>query len=187
MKLISNDTNFKLNNSVITLGKFDGFHRGHMKLIEELNNSENSLEKVIFTFATSARECLRISGKEILSDAEKKHVYSRLQVDIIVEYPFTGEVMHMSPEDFVEDVIVDKLSAKKIVVGSDYRFGYKRSGDIHLLRELSGKYGYELVILDKVMYRDCEISSTRIRECISGGNMKMAAEMLGYQYFVKEY
>lgn len=184
MKYIKNNMDFKLNNSIVTLGKFDGFHLGHMKLIDEMVCDLNGYEKVIFTFDVSPFKMSQNYQGEILSKEERRYICDRFNVDTIIEYPFTDEVMKMSPEDFVENVIVNRLSAKKVIVGPDFRFGYKRKGDILLLKKMSVKFSYELVVIDKVMYNDEEISSTRIRKSISEGDMKAAYDMLGYRYFV---
>ncbi|MBE5927630.1 MAG: bifunctional riboflavin kinase/FAD synthetase [Lachnospiraceae bacterium] len=181
MKYINSD-DFKLNNTVVTLGKFDGFHIGHMRLIEELKKNKNEFNTVVFTFDTSPLKVLGSDNNEILSKNERMNMYEKLEMDVVIEYPFDDKLMHMSPEEFVENVIKAKLNAKKIIVGKDFRFGHKRAGDIELLKKLSKIHNYELVVIDKVKYLCEDVSSTRIKSEINTGNIETANEMLGYIY-----
>lgn len=181
MKYINSD-DFKLNNTVVTLGKFDGFHIGHMRLVDELERCKKDFNTVVFTFDTSPLKYTGIDNSEILSKNERMNMYEKLKMDIVIEYPFDEELMHMSPENFVKNVIKDKLDAKKVIVGRDFRFGHKRAGDIRLLEKMSGMNGYELVVVDKVKYHEEDVSSTRIKSEILAGNIKDVNEMLGYIY-----
>ena len=184
MKYINKD-DFKLNNTVVTLGKFDGFHRGHMKLVNELHSYSEDYNTVVFTFDISPLKFLGIHNDYILSKEERMHIYNRLNVDVVIEYPFNENVMKMQPEQFVKEVLIDKLDAKKIIVGNDYHFGYKRQGNVELLRSLSVKYGYDINVVNKVKYENEDISSTRIKQAIRIGKMSDATNMLGYDYFIK--
>lgn len=184
MKYMKNSTEIQLDNTAVTLGKFDGFHLGHQKLIRELQAAGDHLTTVLFTFAVSPGKIFHTDWKEILSGDERLLKYQELELDYVVEYPFTKKVMQMEPQEFIEEVLVRKLGANTIIVGRDYRFGYQRSGTVEILDKYSGKYGYKLVILDKVQYKEEEISSTRIRECILSGDMEQANAMLGYPYFI---
>lgn len=177
-----NNKNFKLNNTAVTLGKFDGFHIGHMKLIEELKKGRDDFETVVFTFDTSPLKFIGIDNKEILSKEERIQKYEKLEIDMVIEYPFDNQLMHMSAKSFVADIIKGKLDAKKIIVGKDFRFGHNRTGNVSMLQDLSKIYGYELIIMDKVKYCDEDVSSTRIKSEILKGNMKSVCDMLGYAY-----
>lgn len=184
MRYINSD-DFKLNNTVVTLGKFDGFHRGHMKLVEELGGYQTRYNTVVFTFDISPLKFLGIHNEYILSKKERMYIYENLKVDVVVEYPFNENVMKIEAEKFVEEVLVNKLDAKVIVVGKDYRFGYKRHGNVKLLEKLSYKYGYKLKVIDKLKYKNEDISSTRIKHSIVNGDMEDVARMLGYEYFIR--
>ena len=183
MKYINSD-DFKLNSTVVTLGKFDGFHIGHMKLIEELKKNKKDLETVVFTFDTSPLKFIGVDSNEILSREERMQMYDKLETDVVIEYPFDEQLMHMSPESFVKEVIKDKLDAKKVIVGEDFKFGHNRAGNVLLLRELSKQYGFELIVIDKVKYCGEDVSSTRIKAEILNGNMQAVNDMLGYVYQV---
>lgn len=184
MKYI-NSKDFKLNNTVVTLGKFDGFHKGHMKLIESLSEYKEEFNTVVFTFDISPLKILGIHNDYILSKEERIYIYDKLDVDVVIEFPFNEHVMKMPAMQFIEDILVKKLDVKKIIVGSDYHFGYKRQGDVELLKEMSNVYGYELQVLDKLDYQDEAVSSTRIKYSIKKGKMSNVSDMLGYNYFIK--
>lgn len=184
MRYIKNNTDFQLNNTSITLGKFDGFHKGHMKLIEQVAAQSGKFETVVFTFSTSPSKNLSDYRGDILTEDERLEIYNNLNVDTVIEFPFDENVKHMSPEKFITEVLVKKLSARLIIVGPDFRFGYQRTGNVQLLEKMSEECGYALRIVDKVRYNGDEISSTRIRRCITSGEMEDVYEMLGYHYFV---
>ena len=102
----------------------------------------------------------------------------------MIEHPFTKEFAAQTPEEFVRNVLVEKAGAKKIVVGKDFRFGKKRSGDVNLLKELAPKYGYELIVIEKLQMRHKDVSSTRIRAHLEKGEMEEAKQLLGRPYAV---
>ena len=176
MKYITGTLDFQLNSrSVITLGKFDGLHRGHMKLIKRtLDLRSEGNEAVVFAFDIET----------LLTNEERKDILEEIGIDCLVECPFVSKIMNMTPEEFVKEVLVGQLKALHIVVGTDFRFGYKRMGDMQMLKELGEKYGFTVEVLEKVYDGKREISSTYIREEIEKGNIEKANELLGYPYFV---
>ena len=173
--------------TAVTLGKFDGMHRGHQDLLREMKKlQETGVMAVVFTFGTSPYALLNGAKKFLLMTNPEKEAYcERLGADLLVEYPFTDEVCHMSPEQFVEQVLVKGLRARYIIVGADFGFGYKRQGNVALLRSLEAKYGYETIVLDKrVDETGREISSTYVREELQKGNMEKVTDLLGEPYEV---
>lgn len=173
--------------TVITLGKFDGLHSGHQYLIECLQEvkKEYGYKAAIFTFVKSpTTEVLGEKQSVISSIEEKEHVFASMNIDYVVEYPFDKSIMMLSAEDFVK-MIVEKLSVKVMVVGTDYHFGYQRRGDYKLLENLSSKYGYKLIVVKKKQRDGRDISSTWIRESIMKGDMKLVNELLSYSYFIQ--
>ena len=187
MLYISENEDFRLKNTAVSLGKFDGIHRGHRLLIDQIiNEKKNKYTSVVFTFSLHPK-CL-FSDKElelIDTEEEKKEKLENMGVDVLISYPFTKETAGMEPEEFVKDVLVNQLDAKIIVVGSDYRFGSHRKGDVALLERLSKIYGYQLIVFDKLVIRDQIVSSTLIRNEISKGNMEFVTELLGEPYRIK--
>lgn len=186
MEYIRNTTDFYIEeNTVISLGKFDGIHRGHELLLEHFAaGKEKGLAKVIFTFDIPPRKNVaRVETKVLTTNEEKVHVFERIGIDYLVECPFTEEIMHMEPEKFIEK-IVRQLHVKRMVVGEDFRFGYKRRGDYHMLQEYQSHYGYEVEVVEKIKEDGRDISSTFVREKIAEGDIEKANHLLGYHYFV---
>lgn len=164
-------------NSVITLGKFDGIHRGHRALIDRvLAYGDASVTKTVFTFD--------IAPVMLLSKKERRKMLKSLGIDLLIECPFIAEVITMEPETFVKRLLVEQLHAIHIVVGADYRFGYRRAGDAKLLQELGRKYGFTVEIVNKVVDGDRAISSTYIREELEKGNIEKVNELLGYEFYI---
>ncbi|MGI6008147.1 MAG: bifunctional riboflavin kinase/FAD synthetase [Ruminococcus sp.] len=188
MRYITNTLDFMLQKrSIITLGKFDGLHRGHRKLVDRINALKKpGFETVIFTFDVSP--VMRLSDpsfKMILTNEERLHLANRMGVDCLVECPFVPEIMHMDAKDFVREILVNQMKAAHLAVGPDFHFGHKRGGTPGLLKEMGRQYGFQVDILDKVMDGSREISSTYIREEIMKGNLQKANELLGYPFFVE--
>ncbi|MDF2951757.1 MAG: hypothetical protein K0S18_1340, partial [Anaerocolumna sp.] len=186
MDYIAETTNFKLHNSVVTLGKFDGIHRGHQLLLNKvLEQKKIGLQSVMFTFAYHPSNLF--SDKEIeqiYTEEEKKYLLEKSGLDVLISYPFTEETASMEPEDFIKKVLIDKVDAKMIVVGTDFRFGHKRRGDVSLLQKMSEQWGYELIVFDKMKLDDRVVSSSYIRSEIAQGNMEHVNELLGSPFTV---
>lgn len=164
--------------TAVTLGKFDGLHRGHQKLIKRtMGYQRQGYKSTVFTLDFGRKEML-------LTGEERRKILEKKGVSYLIDCPFLPEVASMEPEDFIQSVLVDKLHAKKIVVGEDFHFGHNRKGDARLLKELEHIYEYEAEIVRKEKEGDREISSTYIREEIAKGNMEAAGRLLGYPYFV---
>lgn len=186
MEYIKNTYNFKYNNTAVTLGKFDGVHMGHCLLLDRLKTFKKyDLIPVMFTFD--------IYPANLFSDKEIKHIYTeeekrrnleKIGIDILIAYPFTNKTAGMDAKDFVKDILIDKLDCKAIVTGEDFRFGYKKKGDIKLLRELSYEYGFDLVVYEKLKYNYEVVSSTLIRTELIKGNIKKVNKLLGRPFSI---
>lgn len=187
MKYIRNTVDFQIEeDTVISLGKFDGIHRGHELLMERLaEKKREGLKAAIFTFDIPPRRNVQhVEAKVLTTNEEKMHIFEEMGIDYLIECPFTEEVMHMEPEDFIR-MLVERLRVKCIVAGEDFRFGHNRRGDYRMLQEYAGKLGYEALILKKMKEDARDISSTFVREEIAAGNIEKANHLLGYRYFVK--
>ena len=172
-------SDFKLSDTVVTLGKFDGLHLGHKELINEVLTC-NGLTKVLFTFDVNPFGRLFDNSMKVIdTNEERKLLVKDFGLDYMINFPFTKETINTSADDFIEKIIHDKLGAKKLVVGTDFRFGKDRLGEVKLLEKRSKDFDYELKVIEKkVMYGE-EISSTRIRELIKKGNIKIANDLIG--------
>lgn len=173
------------NHTAITLGKFDGLHRGHQKLIEQVKKyADGQIKSVVFAF--DMIPFFREQGKQkcILMTGEEKSSRLENQVDYLIECPFVEQIHTMEAETFIEEILVKRFHAKYVVVGTDFRFGYQKKGDIYLLEKYQQKHGYKLIVIEKEMYEGREISSTFIKEEVRKGNMEKVRELLGYPYTI---
>lgn len=186
MQYIAGRTDFKLHNSVVSLGKFDGIHRGHQLLLNQvLEHKKLGFQTVMFTLLGHPSSLF--SDKEIeliYTEEEKKFIIEQSGIDILISYPFTHETASMEAKTFIKEVLIDKIDAKIIIVGSDYRFGHKRQGDVELLQEMSRVFGYEVIVYDKITSEDQVISSSTIRSEIAAGNMENANLLLGKPFTI---
>lgn len=173
--------------SAVTLGKFDGLHRGHQKLIQYINQKhEKDCRTVMFTFDVAPKfHMLHLPPKFLLTYEEKAELAEKSGVDILAECPFTDELMRMEPEQFVKEYLVDRLHANYLAVGPDFRFGHNREGNPQILTGLGQKYGFAVEIVEKKKDGDRDISSTFVREELEKGNMPKVNELLGYTYFTR--
>lgn len=172
--------------TVLSIGKFDGLHRGHELLMDYVfQKKKEGLKAVIFTFDIPPKKSLEQNEAKVLTTNEEKvHLFEQSGIDYLIECPFTDEIMHMPAEVFLKK-IVEQLSIRCIVAGTDCSFGYKRRGDYRMLKEYAPVYHYEAQIVDKMQYEGRDISSTFIREEITAGNMEKADMLLGYAYFLQ--
>ncbi len=187
MKVIQNTTEFHIAEAAaVAIGKFDGFHRGHRRLLEQLGQQrEKGLATVVFTFVPSPAAFF--SGelvRELTTGAEKRRIFAEAGVDYLIEYPFYREIADMEPETYIRRVLVERINARCIVAGDDVSYGRRGAGDYKLLQEKAGVYGYEVILIDKVLYEGREISSTYVREAVKQGDMELAAALLGAPYHI---
>lgn len=198
MIFISGTKDIRMENTAVAIGKFDGLHRGHQSLIEKINSYKNNkMTSVVLTF--NYNPACKIQGKEpelIYTSEERRILAKRMGIDVLIEYPFTDETAHMEAADFIRDVLIDRLGARHIVVGEDFRFGKDRRGNTDLLMGMSLPLGYNAHICPKVSTilpksfaevigsDEAEISATLIRKAIAGGEIEAANEMLGIPYTI---
>lgn len=189
MEYIKQSMTFEIEGpSVLSLGKFDGLHRGHELLMEymrEKKQEQQNLKAVVFTFDIPPSEQTQNLRMQVLTTSQEKvRLFEENGIDYVIECPFTREIMCMEPEKFI-DRIVKNLHVKDIVVGTDFRFGYKRRGNYQMLRQYAPQYGYQLKVVPKMQEEGRDISSTYIREEINAGNIEKAHKLLGYPFFVE--
>lgn len=171
--------------TVLSLGKFDGLHRGHELLMKSVfEKARIGLKSAVFTFDVPPQSVAGHMQQVITTNAEKQRLFQENGIDYLIECPFTKEIMHMQAEQFIEE-IAKRLCVKWIVVGTDFRFGHNRRGDYRMLLQYAGLYGYQVQVVQKMQHRGRDISSTYIREEIEKGNIELANELLGYPYFIQ--
>lgn len=187
MKIIQGSLEFELNSdAAVAIGKFDGMHLGHRKLLEAvLEKKKQGLLACVLTFDPSPAVFFGFSdGYELNTKEEKRALFEKLGVDVLVEFPMRVETAKMSPKDFVENILVKRMHTKWMIAGTDVSFGDKGAGDAKLLEQLSTVYDYELVTIDKVQYEGEDISSTRIRKCLEKGQIDYVTRLLGAPYSI---
>jgi len=187
MEYIAGTTQFKLSNTAVTIGKFDGLHLGHRQLLElTAKYKEQGLAAVVFTFMLHPSYVISDKDFELIYTEEEKRVKLKsLGMDVMVSYPFTMETKNMEPEDFIRQVLKDKLDAKVLVVGEDFRFGKNRRGDVAMLRQFEQECGYKLIACQKRKYSDKIVSSSTIRSLLKAGEMEKANAMLGQPFSIR--
>ena len=185
MQIISGCTDFKLEEkSAVAIGKFDGIHIGHKVLLLHLmEQKRKGLKAVVFTFDPPASVFFGKTGEaELTPLAEKRCLFEKLGVDILIEFPLNAETAAISAEEFVQKVLTEQMNTSYIVAGSDLSFGAGGKGDSHLLHRMKEKCGFSVEIISKILYEDREISSSYVREAVEAGDMKTASLLLGRQY-----
>ena len=181
----------KYQNVVIALGNFDGVHLGHRELIKrtiEIAKLENGTPAV-FTFDPHPMKVLQPDGcpPMLLTKEDKIRVLADLGVKLLIILPFSDSISNLSPEQFVKDILVEKLKVKAVVVGYNYNFGYKGAGDAYMLITLAEKCRFLTVVVEPVKCGDQEVSSTLVRQLLLAGNVADAARFLGYRPFVASW
>ncbi len=180
-------TEFKLSNkTVVTLGKFDGLHRGHKKLVQRVKVwQEQGYESVVFTFSVPPASIVRgQKSGQLMTPSEQEQALEAEGIQWLISYPCDKALIETSAEDFIRSILVEKCHAGVIVVGTDFRFGYQRRGDYRLLQEYATQYGYQVEVVEKETEEGTgeEISSTLIREALSRGEIPRVNALLGYPY-----
>lgn len=175
--------------SAVTLGKFDGLHKGHQKLIQKILDLKNEYDVKAVVCAFDMRPLYEKNGRALpsLMTNEERYQFLREKVDTLVQCPFTEEFSRISAEDFIKYELVERFHAKYIVVGTDFRFGYHKRGDVEMLERYAEQYGYQVFAVEKETYEGQEISSTRIRRELCEGNLDAVREMLGYDYTISGF
>ncbi|MCX5151333.1 bifunctional riboflavin kinase/FAD synthetase [Streptomyces sp. NPDC048550] len=179
--------------SVVTIGSYDGVHRGHQLIIGRAVAKARALgvPSVVVTFSPHPSEVVRPgSHPPILAPYDRRaELMAGLGVDALLILPFTAEFSQLSPADFIVKVLVDKLHAQAVIEGPNFRFGHRAAGNVDFLRELGGTYDYEVDVVDLVERGAAgggvPFSSTLARKLVAEGDMAGAAEILGRPHRVE--
>lgn len=185
MLIIEKTLDFQLNEpTAVVLGKFDGVHLGHRFLLAKLlEQKAKGLKTVVFTFDKSPASLFSVNkddARELCTKEEKRAVFEKLGIDVLVEFPMNKETATISAEEFVEEYLQKRLQCKCLIAGDDLRFGHKGLGDAKMIQNHPFAKECQVDIYEKLP----DISSTIIRECIAKGDIAKANEKLGYSYEV---
>ncbi len=186
MKHITN-SEFHFHNTAVALGKFEGIHRGHQLLIwQVVEAKEQGFSSMVFTFDRPPRMTLKGDEgyRQIYTKEERHRILKQMDVDILVEHPFTKDFAALTPKRFIRDVLVGRAGAKLVVVGKDFHFGKKRSGSVKDLQKYQEEFGYRLIVIDKLQMDGRDVSSTRVRACLKKGDMETARRLLGRTFSI---
>ena len=170
--------------TILTLGTFDGIHKGHRTIISKLTSEskKHDLKSIILTFFPHPRNI--VSPKKIKSIStidEKIQIFSKLDLDQLIIQNFNKSFSEIGAEEFIK-LLVNNLNLKKIIVGYNHRFGKNRLADIHVLRDYSIKYDFEVVEIKAFEVEKIKISSTKIRSAINDGDIDICNNYLGYNF-----
>lgn len=188
MKIINISNHKKVNfNTGVALGNFDGIHLGHQKLINIMINRsrEMGLKSSLLLFEQHTKVTTDNNQPKIITTNEKKFkIAEELGIDIVYNMKFDKDVMILSPEEFVKNIIVDKMNSKLLVIGFDYKFGHKALGNSETLLKLGKKYDIEVKVIEAIQSDEEIIGSTEIRKLILEGNITKANKFLGRPYSI---
>jgi len=172
--------------SVVTLGNFDGVHLGHRELFRSLVKTARQLNcpSIVYTFHPHPLKFLVPDKAPLLLNTpqEKQRLIAASHVDYLIESPFTTQFSTMSPEQFIDHILVEKLRVKALVVGYDYAFGSGRRGNVDFLRACGKEKGFSVDVLQPVGDDGLPYSSTRIRKMVAMGDVAGVVRLLGRQY-----
>ncbi len=174
--------------SAVTIGNFDGVHRGHQAMLDRLVNvaTTRALATCALTFEPHPREVFtpQQAPARLTSLREKLELLQSFGVGRTHVVHFTRAFASMSPQDFVERMLIGTLGARWILVGEDFRFGARRAGDVPLLRELGERHGFEVEAMSNVELDGLRISSSAVRAALAAGDLDRAALLLGRRYSI---
>lgn len=171
--------------TAITVGKFDGIHKGHNILTTDIiSKSESGFKSCLITFTNSVRKAIENDDSPaLITNKERTFMLDSNGLDYLIECPFDEQLMKTDAKRFIK-LLVDNLNMKYMVVGEDFTFGHKGLGNVDLLKQLADEYGFILKVIEKIKLNNRDISSSYIREELTEGHMDVVNEMLGYEYFV---
>jgi riboflavin kinase/FMN adenylyltransferase len=169
--------------SAVTIGKFDGVHLGHRGVIAQLTSlaAARDLEPTVVTFDRHPMALLRpeVCPESLVSNAQRADLLAATDVAATLVLEFTRELSELEPAEFVGRILQNALGARLVLVGADFRFGHRGAGTIDTLRDLATEHDFEVALLEDVRIDGARVSSTKIREHLSAGEVRAAATLLG--------
>lgn len=187
MEIISNTTDFYLEKeTAVAIGKFDGVHIGHRRLLEEiLSCRRKGLAACVFTFDPAPSVLFGQSdGQELTTKEEKRLLFERMNVDVLIEFPLTAETAAISPRQFVREILASRMNTRFLAAGNDLSFGAGGEGNSELLQKLGPELGFRVKTIEKVCLNGREVSSTYLRGKVESGDLVMAEKLMGMPYMV---
>lgn len=187
MEIIADTTEIQLKEeTAAAIGKFDGIHIGHRRLLEEiLSQKQDGLRACVFTFDPPPAVLFgRSDEKELTTKEEKRLLFQRMGVDILIEFPLNKRTAATPPEDFAREILAGQMQVRFLAAGTDLSFGARGAGDAALLQRLGPELGFEVRTIEKVCLEGEEVSSTRVRSKVEAGDMEAVERLLGMPYMI---
>lgn len=187
MEIISNTTDFYLGKeTAVAIGKFDGVHIGHRRLLEEiLACRRKGMAACVFTFDPAPSVLFGQSdGRELTTKEEKRLLFERMNVDVLIEFPLTAETAAISPTQFVREILASRMNTRFLAAGNDLSFGAGGEGNSELLQKLGPELGFRVKTVEKVCFGGREVSSTYLRRQVESGDLVTAEKLMGMPYMV---
>ncbi|OSB08283.1 bifunctional riboflavin kinase/FAD synthetase [Paraclostridium bifermentans] len=182
------DEVINVENTVVTIGNFDGIHKGHIKLIKEAvkEAKTKNYKSVVFTFENHPMRYFRADSiKHIITNEEKVKIFEDLGVDIVFMIPFDEYMTKISATDFVKTILHEKLKCKMVIVGHDFTFARNKEGNASLLESLGKNYNMKVKVIEPIKIKGRRVSSSYIRNLINDGNVSEIKNFLGRNYFLE--
>jgi riboflavin kinase / FMN adenylyltransferase len=183
------DIQERFSNPVATIGNYDGIHIGHRRIIERVKERAKEINgtSMLITFDPHPLHLLR-PEKELAAItplSERKRLIEATGIDVLFVVPFTREFSRVAPDGFVRSILVDKLAVKGVVIGYDFKFGRQGMGDVQFLREKGKEYGFFVEEVGEIRLDGEKIGSNRVRKLVTGGDVAMAARVLGRPHAIE--
>ncbi len=180
------DLHGPLKDPVLTIGNFDGVHKGHLALFEKVKERARAIggQSAVMTFEPHPVKIMKpTNGPALITPiSQKLDLIWAAGIDVILCVPFDHAFAAISAQDFIQKILLEKIGIKEVVVGYDYTFGNQRKGNIDLLREMGAKLGFEVHVMGALRVDDTLVSSTSIRKSVQEGNLREAKKLLGRDY-----
>lgn len=189
MKIFNSIQEFTTNApTIVTLGTFDGVHKGHKSILEKITSSSKNTgcESVLLTFFPHPRMVLQQNTdiKLLNTIKEKAMLLEEHGINNLIIHPFDHAFSRLTAEEFVKNILVDKFMVRKIIIGYDHRFGRNRTADINDLIQYGEEYNFEVEQISALEINEVSVSSTKIRNALNAGYLETANRYLGYPYFL---
>ena len=188
MQLIRSYKNFpkKISGSVLTIGNFDGVHKGHKQVIQRVVNlaTKKKLNSLVMVFEPTPKEFFmqEKAPARLMRWRDRYLAIQETGVDALIQLKFNQTFSELSADEFVENILVKGLGIKHLIVGDDFRYGHKRSGNFDHLVECGEKYGFTVEDTQTLTHQDARVSSTAVRDALAEGDIELATELLGEHY-----
>jgi riboflavin kinase / FMN adenylyltransferase len=176
-----------INDSVVTIGNFDGVHFGHQYLIKKAVEEAKNINtrSIAFTFSNHPVNYFNPNSiKQITTNEDKVKLIESLGIDIVLNITFNMDILGVSAEEYVKNILVDKLKVRKIVIGHDFTFAKNKQGNVQVLKNLSKKYNFDVIVVPPIEVDNIRVSSTYIRNLIQNGEVYKIERFLGRTYSV---